>query len=336
MSYSNISVIIPCYNSESTIEKCLRSVLQQSLAPYEVIVVDDGSVDRSVDLIQGSFPHVRILKKKNGGVSSARNLGIQESRGGILAFLDSDDDWLPQKLEIQSQFLRKSGLDAVFTDFRHVDQDGKPAGWQGGLLQKMAQEFQLEMKPCGNSCYEVSGELEKSLIEHTSFIHTSTLMIHRRCFQQLSFDETLHGYEDLKMWIQLGQRFQFGYIDDVLVDVEQRPVSLGHQYFRMAEAAVAMYSGLASCLDGPNESVLQAILRREERHRIEFAEELKERGDLKRGREQLVKAFRISPRLSTFLQLGKFSLPEPLFRTIKKLKSYVMRPRAPLTHETVR
>lgn len=95
-----ISVIIPLYNKEKTILRCLNSVLGQTYKEFEVIVVDDGSVDNGVSIIENSISdkRVKIIKQKNGGVSKARNTGAKAANGNWLVFLDADDYWLPDFL----------------------------------------------------------------------------------------------------------------------------------------------------------------------------------------------------------------------------------------------
>lgn len=92
-----ISIIIPLYNKEKTILRCLNSVLGQTYKEFEVIIVDDGSVDNGVFIIENSISdkRVKIIKQKNGGVSKARNTGAKAANGNWLVFLDADDYWLP-------------------------------------------------------------------------------------------------------------------------------------------------------------------------------------------------------------------------------------------------
>ena len=96
-----VSVIIPCFNAEKYIEGAIRSVLLQDWPHVEIIVVDDGSTDRSADIVQKTFPQVTLVKQANQGVSMARNSGIQATHGDWIAFLDADDLWLPEKLASQ-------------------------------------------------------------------------------------------------------------------------------------------------------------------------------------------------------------------------------------------
>ena len=99
-----VSVIIPVYNGGRYLRAALESVFAQTYRPFEVIVVDDGSVDDSGDIAQ-SLPGVRYMRQANQGVAAARNHGIESARGEFLAFLDQDDLWTPEKLKLQIEYL---------------------------------------------------------------------------------------------------------------------------------------------------------------------------------------------------------------------------------------
>ena len=98
-----LSVIIPTYNRAHTLTRALTSVVNQTSIVDEIIVVDDGSTDHSVELIQNNFPQVTLIQQPNRGVSPARNVGIEKARHEWIALLDSDDEWLPNKLEVIRQ-----------------------------------------------------------------------------------------------------------------------------------------------------------------------------------------------------------------------------------------
>jgi glycosyltransferase involved in cell wall biosynthesis len=105
---SLISIIIPLYNKEKFVKRSLASVLSQSYGNFEVLVVNDGSTDRSVEEVRAvGDPRTRLIDKPNGGVSSARNRGLEEAKGAYVAFLDADDTWYPRHLEVL-----KAGFDA--------------------------------------------------------------------------------------------------------------------------------------------------------------------------------------------------------------------------------
>jgi glycosyltransferase involved in cell wall biosynthesis len=100
-----VSVIVPVYEGERFLEAALASVSAQTYGHLETIVVDDGSSDRSAELAERR-PGVRVLRQRNGGVAAARNAGLERARGELLAFLDQDDEWLPQRLAKQVEHLR--------------------------------------------------------------------------------------------------------------------------------------------------------------------------------------------------------------------------------------
>ncbi len=103
---SLVSVIVPTYNRRETIQAAIASVQRQTFADWELIVVDDGSTDDTADLIEGSDPRIVLIRQKNQGVNGARNNGMLRARGQYIAFLDSDDEWLPHHLELSVAFFR--------------------------------------------------------------------------------------------------------------------------------------------------------------------------------------------------------------------------------------
>ena len=99
-----VSVIVPVYNGEERLAATLRSVMAQDYRPIELLVIDDGSTDRSADVARG-FPEVRCFQQLNQGAAIARNVGIENARGEFIAFLDADDIWMPNKLSLQVRYL---------------------------------------------------------------------------------------------------------------------------------------------------------------------------------------------------------------------------------------
>lgn len=122
-----VSVVIPLYNKSSTIARTLATVAAQTYSDYEVVVVDDGSTDGSADIVRRiNDPRLRIICQPNGGVSAARNRGIDEARGEFIAFLDADDEWKPDYLETQVALTEKyPGCDVFCTDYEFRDSQGK-------------------------------------------------------------------------------------------------------------------------------------------------------------------------------------------------------------------
>ena len=119
-----VSVVIITYNKADTVGQAIESVLRQTYADYEILVVDDGSTDNTAEVVGRYGSRVRYLLKKNGGTGSARNLGLDQARGRYVAFLDGDDLWLPRKLELQmAAFEKEPGIIAVQCGAYCVDQD---------------------------------------------------------------------------------------------------------------------------------------------------------------------------------------------------------------------
>ena len=116
-----ISVIIPAFNRAHCILNAVESALTQTLSPLEVLVIDDGSVDGTSELFENTSSMVRYLTKVNGGVSSARNYGLKHAKGDWIAFLDSDDVWLPEKLTLQWKAMEALNSSACFTAIETED-----------------------------------------------------------------------------------------------------------------------------------------------------------------------------------------------------------------------
>ena len=113
----SVTVVIPCYNAARFLRQTLESVLNQTHAPLEVLVIDDGSTDESAAIAQSYGPPVRVICQPNQGESVARNRGIEEARGDWIAYLDADDLWLPEKLERQLAAVQP-GVSCIHTNFR--------------------------------------------------------------------------------------------------------------------------------------------------------------------------------------------------------------------------
>ena len=123
-----VSVIIPNYNGDRFIERCIQSVISQSYENWEMIVVDDCSMDSSKDLIQKYVEELdqitAIFLEENSGPAVARNKGIELAKGRFIAFLDNDDYWLPEKLKVQVDFMKRNNRALSFSSYQSTDEDG--------------------------------------------------------------------------------------------------------------------------------------------------------------------------------------------------------------------
>jgi glycosyltransferase involved in cell wall biosynthesis len=125
-----VSVIIPVYNVEKYISATVQSVLDQTYKNFELLIVDDGSPDRSIEICQQfDDPRIRIIRQPNRGVAAARNAGIRQAEGEYIALLDADDLWVPQKLEKHVEHLNSMpGVGVSFCRSAFIDPDDKPLG----------------------------------------------------------------------------------------------------------------------------------------------------------------------------------------------------------------
>ena len=200
-----VSVVIPTYNRAQLLCRAIRSVLRQTYTHLECIVVDDGSTDDTAQIVR-QFADDRLLylrHETNRGGSAARNTGIQNASGNYLAFLDSDDEWLPAKLEKQLQSLQSCSehVGAVHCQFYAVfDATGdrikvkKPLNFRGDVYQRLLQ-----------------GENQSS---------TSLFLVRRECFKTCGlFDEELTSFQDYDMWLRIAQRYHFECVEEPLAVV---------------------------------------------------------------------------------------------------------------------
>ncbi len=193
---ASISVVIPTYNRAHTIARCLRSVVQQTLPPMEVIVVDDCSSDNTVSMVQGlGYPSVRVVVlEQNSGAQAARNRGIREAHGEWIAFQDSDDEWIKNKLEIQYHYNLTNGLNVSYTNaWIHKDQ----SRW----LYDMP-DYSMDTYKCLLAKY---GPMFPSLL------------VRRQCLVEIGFlDECVPSYQEWDTSIRLARRNNFGFINQPL------------------------------------------------------------------------------------------------------------------------
>lgn len=203
-----ISVVIPLYNKEKAIAATLQSVLAQTYTDYEVIVVDDGSTDESAKVVQSVMAQtnkIRLIQKPNGGVCSARNHGIIESRGYYIALLDGDDLWKPTFLEEQVILIHdfpKAGMWGVNTAFIR---NGQYYKWEQGM-------------PEGYRGY-VENYFGTS---HNDLFCSSSVVIRKDVFDKVGyFDERISSSEDLDMWYRIILKYPVVFYDKVLVYYNQ-------------------------------------------------------------------------------------------------------------------
>jgi glycosyltransferase involved in cell wall biosynthesis len=214
-----ISVVIPTYNSASFLPQSVESVLQQTYDNFEVIIVDDGSTDDTETVLLPYKEKIRYIKKANSGPSGARNLGIAEARGEFIAFQDADDIWVPEKLQLQMDYLTNHPKIAVLhTDLTQFNHQG---------------EVSFSLKERYGSI--PSGYIfEELLVNHA--VTLSTIIVRRSCIDEVgAFDESLIGAEDYNFYLRLARKFQFGFLNQALVKKRLHTNNLSDNLDQMCE-----------------------------------------------------------------------------------------------------
>lgn len=213
---SLVSVIIPSYNHAPYIEACINSVLAQSHSHYEILVVDDGSTDGSLDILRQFGDRIALYVQSNRGTQAARNQAISRSSGDYIALLDSDDLWLPDKLDKQLRvFEQDPSLGLVYGQVCRIDQRGQTLG---------------AGRPMGRA--PGSPVTEDLLLG--CFLPTCTVVFRRACIAKLPnpFDESYVGAADWLLWLRMSQNCSFGYVAEPLALYREHPANTSRAMYK--------------------------------------------------------------------------------------------------------
>jgi glycosyltransferase involved in cell wall biosynthesis len=198
-----ISVVVTCYNYGRYLEGCLRSVLDQTFQDLEIVVIDDGSTDDTPQVMArfAAVPNLRYHRRENGGHASAKNLGIRESRGEFIAFMDADDLWGPDKLVKQIRLFANPRVGVVYSRGTVIDKTGKP-------IENVSTAKFLQPR---------AGQVTDWLFQD-NFVWFSSAVVRRTCLETFGgLDESFEMGNDWDMWLRISTRFEFAYVDEPLV-----------------------------------------------------------------------------------------------------------------------
>ncbi|OHB60615.1 MAG: hypothetical protein A2167_08970 [Planctomycetes bacterium RBG_13_46_10] len=294
-----ISVIIPTYNRSQLIGRSIKSVLNQTYRNFELIIVDDGSTDNTEEVV-ASFKDERVRyvrREENGGEAAARNTGIKAARYDYIAYQDSDDEWLPEKLALQVELLEKAPpqVGVIYTGFWKVDKQKKtyiPFAW---VNQK-------------------DGDIHKELLKG-NFVGSPVVLVKKECFDRAGlFDERFRNAVDWEMWLRISKLYHFRCVDEPL--------------------AIAHYD--SDNISFNPDTLIKALELVLETYRDEFAAEKKilarhwmnlgnllvAKGDVKKGRRYIIDALKLYPfriRLLSMAPLAFFGLYDKLVSKLRRL-----------------
>jgi glycosyltransferase involved in cell wall biosynthesis len=214
-----VSVVLAAFNAENRIEATLSSILGQAFTDFEILVIDDGSTDGTVDVLRRACvadPRIRWFTQANSGPGAARNRGIREARGELIAFMDHDDLWHPEKLSLQVAILdAQPDLAVVMCYSTVIGEDGISLGWRLGG--------------------EAHGKVYDEMIEWDMVSGGSVVMVRRSALNAVGhFDEKLRYREDWDLWIRLSRQFKFGTVSRTLVGFTRHARNSSRDYEEMA------------------------------------------------------------------------------------------------------
>jgi glycosyltransferase involved in cell wall biosynthesis len=199
-----VTVIIPTYNRGCIIGQTIESVLLQSFTDFELIVVDDGSTDDTRTVVQSIMDdRIKYFYKENGGVSSARNLGLKKVQGQFICFLDSDDLW-------PNNFLQ-----TMTANLQNNPQYGAAYCMRTLLFQNGS------TKPLYQKEFFLSGQITERLFQKT-FIQTSAICFRKKNLEGIFFDESLTNGEDVDVWLRVSTRIKFLFVPDIQIIYRQQ------------------------------------------------------------------------------------------------------------------
>ncbi len=193
-----ISVVIPTFNRISLVARAIDSVLKQSLNPYEIIVVDDGSDDGTSEMINNKYKSIKLIQQQNNGVSAARNNGIKHAKGDWIGLLDSDDEWTEKKLENQADRLIKTPE----YDFCHTNEIWIRNGVRVNQRKKHEKYGGYIFDKCLDICR----------------ISPSTVLFRKNILDHVGwFDSQLPVCEDYDLWLRITSEYRILFIDEPLI-----------------------------------------------------------------------------------------------------------------------
>ncbi|WP_420453076.1 glycosyltransferase family 2 protein [Ilumatobacter sp.] len=204
----SFSVVIPAFNREASIDVAIRSVLLQTEPSLEVIVVDDGSTDDTVAVVESIVDdRVRVIRlERNRGANAARNVGIEAARAPWIAFHDSDDEWLPRKLELQLRAL-SDNPSAIGAWCAMVVVDETPARSRSKFLAYVP-DLPVD---------EVRGSFSRHVLER-SMVSNQTLIVDAATIRAIGgYDESMPALQDWELVLRLHQRGELAFVDEPLV-----------------------------------------------------------------------------------------------------------------------
>jgi glycosyltransferase involved in cell wall biosynthesis len=239
-----VSVILPVYNRESTVARSIRSVLGQTWTSLELIVVDDGSTDGTRNVLDSFGSQITVIGQPHGGAYVARNRGLRHAHGELIAFIDSDDVWLPDRLASQMPLMNRAEVGLVFGDVVHV---------RPGRERKRVTSFQVAPPRRGRVAAQFAW---------CNFVPTSAVLVRRSCLDEAGgFAENVALSCDYLMWFRIALRHELDFVDRIVAEYTLSADSISADLGRSIEARIRLFSDeLAKTSDSATRKILKRLL----------------------------------------------------------------------------
>ena len=316
-----VSVVIPAYNHEAFVAEAIASVQAQTLPVAEILLIDDGSTDRTAEIAQRMG--VRVISHANAGLAANRNRCVRESSQPWIAFIDSDDIWEPEKIETQMRIAECDPEIALVTcDYSTFDGDDL---FSASVLERYINGYRAQRKTeCeGGAIIE---KLDESFTGIAYFLVPSLVMVRREVLEQTGlFDESLFNAEDFDCFMRVWAKSKLGFADQVLAKRREHAHNQSRLYTLATTSSLAVTHKV---LEHPElyppatVSLCRAWLPANLRH---AGARLVWSGQTERGRNLLLESARLEFSLRTILALGAATFPPQLGCELMKARYYISR-----------
>lgn len=249
MTHSLISVVIPVYNGSRYLRACIDSALNQTYPQIEIVAVNDGSKDNSMEILKSYGDRILVIDQANSGQAIARNNGVKASHGELVAFLDQDDVWDDIKLERQAALLnRHSNALATYCDHRGIDEHGVVTSQSGALYYP-----------------RTSGQILEHLIRGNFILSASLVMLRRSAFDAAGgFDASQpHWSDDYDLWMRIAARGAFLYQIETLVGYRRHNSNTSGSAFEMQAGNAHALRNLEMHLNSEQRQKMLPLLRKQ-------------------------------------------------------------------------
>ena len=320
-----VDVVIPAYNAEKYIRECLNSAFNQTYKNINIIVVNDGSSDSTDEILNEYKDRITIINQKNSGPSRARNVGIQAGEGEFIAFLDSDDLWTENKLELQVNFFNTHlNIDMVFANMLIFD-DNRIV--ESSYLEKIQRK---EYYPHNEQNFYNTLVAQKEQLEDpfgmliiANFIPTSTVMIKKKLLvrHKILFDEKISSVEDLDFWMRVCIVGKIGFIPEILKRKREHSTNISKDHKKALISAIYVRKEIQLQFPDFVRNYKSEFDKRYAKLYFSLGYLFFSENNLRESFKKFVISFYYRKQLKTIKYIFSSLLPLPVINLLKKLKN---------------